>query len=365
MKGDISYPFSFEKMKKNLLFLIFCPVDELDSENRPVLENRSIKYTLKNTSFKKCYYEDSRLNNDKLMNVESLRSFVRNQEEIYEIIEKINKVIDSQLVNSAVSEVKKFFFLNFILYKSINYFFLKNTVVPATYSNMSRISQGIVSLLVEVSYEKQAKLDHLTINKTSIYEYANRKGFLISTKGVCAAPINMLKDYIGFLLKPESKRCFSSESVEKEITNIIYLTNIILKMELACIIYEAMRVKAWKKNNSENQPKSLFAIKYSQIAHKIGKEEAPFDNLLFTSIYNLYILPSQSDIENFKCLAEQLNNLLEQNKWDSHLEVALLNFREYSRKLFLNFANEFEKLGFNGNVQKDDFNIFFGEWPEF
>ena len=82
MKGDISYPFSFEKMKKNLLFLIFCPVDELDSENRPVLENRSIRYILKNTSFKKCYYEDSRLNNDKLMNVESLKSFVRNQEEI-------------------------------------------------------------------------------------------------------------------------------------------------------------------------------------------------------------------------------------------------------------------------------------------
>ncbi|NUF85835.1 hypothetical protein, partial [Acinetobacter seifertii] len=295
MKGDISYPFSFEKMKKNLLFLIFCPVDELDSENRPVLENRSIRYILKNTSFKKCYYEDSRLNNDKLMNIESLKSFVKNQEEIYEIIEKIREVVDSQLEGDEIPEVKKFFFLNFILYKSINYFFLKSTVIPATYSNMSRISQGIVSLLVEISYEKQAKLDHLTINKTSIYEYANRKGFLISTKGVCAAPINMIKDYIGFLLKPESKRYSSKESVDEEILNIIYLSNIILKMELACLIYEAMRVKAWKKNNIESKPKSLFAIRYSQIAHKIGKEELPFDNLLFTSIYNLYILPSQSD----------------------------------------------------------------------
>ncbi|MDO7412005.1 hypothetical protein Q5X48_09285 [Acinetobacter baumannii] len=365
MKGDISYPFSFEKMKKNLLFLIFCPVDDLDSENRPVLENRSIKYTLKNSSFKKCYYEDSRINNDKIMNVESLKSFVKNQEDIYKIIEKISSVIEKQLQDSAISEVKKFFFLNFILYKSINYFFLKSTVIPATYSNMSRISQGIVSLLVEISYEKQANLDHLTINKTSIYEYANRKGFLISTKGVCAAPINMIKDYIGFLLNPESKICLSIESVDEEILNIIYLANIILKMELACLIYEAMRVKVWKKNNPENKPKILFAIRYSQIAHKIGKEELPFDNLLFTSIYNLYILPSQSDIENFKYLAEQLNSILEQNKWDSHLGVAVLNFREFSRKLFLNFANEFEKLGFNGNVQKDDFNIFFGEWPEF
>lgn len=371
MNTKLVYPFQAHFMKKNLMFLTFCPVDFLDSDNRPVLENRSLIYKLETTSFKKCPYKDSRANTEKLMNQASLRSFIQHKDKVYEVIKRLCSTFGLILTDKEKNSIQGIYFTNYVLYKLASFSMLKNfnndeIRIPVEYSIISRISHGVINFVHELSYEICSENKEFQITFDSLYSMANERGNLMDTKGACAAPGEIIKQYFSTI-----NDSMKSPTLDKDSLLFIKYGYLNFQLELLALIYETIRAKLWRTYNknyeikTNPQPKPLFAINYCMVAHKISKFKNSFENSSFKRTYTLYT-PIYSldgiDLDHILKLAKQLENEIDKNNFSPNLKL-IFNFRELAKLYFSDIANEMKIFDFKNEIIENNIDIFFGEWP--
>jgi len=119
MKFELPYPFGIDFMKNNHAFLLFCPPDGLDREGRPVLEGRSIRFSVSSTDYRQCPYPDSRGKSKRAMNVASLQSLIKNQAGIRSLITGIATYLhDEKIIHPQASAAEKIYAIAYIGYKA-------------------------------------------------------------------------------------------------------------------------------------------------------------------------------------------------------------------------------------------------------
>lgn len=371
MKTKLIYPFQAHFMKKNLMFLTFCPVDFLDSDNRPVLENRSLIYKVKATSFKKCPYKDSRANTEKLMNHESLRSFIQHKNKVYEVLKKLCSTLGLILADNERNTIQGIYFTNYILYKLASFSMLKNfdndeIRIPVEFSIISRISHGVINFIHELSYEICSEKKQFQITLDNLYAIANERSNLVDSKGACAAPDEIIKQYFSVI-----NDSLKSPKQDKDSLLFIKYAYLNFQLELLALIYETIRVKVWRiySKNCEAkinlQPKPIFAINYCMVAHKISKFKNSFENFSFKRTYTLYIPISclgGIDLDHILTIAKQLENEIDEGDLPTNIE-SILNFKKLVNIYFSNLADEMKVFNFKNEIKANQIDIFFGEWP--
>lgn len=371
MKTELIYPFQAQFMKKNLMFLTFCPVDFLDSDNRPVLENRSLIYKTKSTAFRKCPYKDSRANTQKLINYDSLKSFILHKEKVYEVLKKLCSTLGLILTDKERNTIQSVYFTNYVLYKLANFSMLKNfnnneIRIPVEYSIISRISHGVINFIHEISYEICSEKKEVQITFDNLYSLANERGNLIDTKGACAAPGEIIKQYFSVITDS-----LKLPTLDKDNLLFIKYGYLNFQLELLALIYETIRAKLWRSYNKNYemkinlQPKPLFAINYCMVAHKISKFKNSFENYSFTRTYTLYIpIPNLGgvDLNHLLKIAKQLESEIDEKPLPPNVEL-ILNFKKLVNLYFSNLANEMKVFNFKNEIIANHIDIFFGEWP--
>lgn len=353
------------------MFLTFCPVDFLDSDNRPVLENRSLIYKVKTTSFKKCPYKDSRANTEKLINYDSFKSFIQHKDKVYGFLEKLCSTLGLIITYKERNTIQSVYFTNYVLYKLASWAMLKNfnndeIKIPVEYSIISRISHGVINFIHEISYEICSENKEFQITFDSLYSIANERGNLTDTKGACAAPGEIIKQYFSTI-----NNSIQSPTLDKDSLLFIKYGYLNFQLELLALIYETIRAKLWRTYNENYeikinpQPKPLFTINYCMVAHKISKFKNSFENSSFKRTYALYTPISSLDgidIDHILKIAKQLESEIDKNNFSSNLEL-IFNFRELAKLYFSDIANKMKIFDFKNEIIANNIDIFFGEWP--
>ncbi|MDC5255910.1 hypothetical protein ACSHU8_13800 [Acinetobacter baumannii] len=371
MKTKLIYPFPSNFMKKNLMFLTFCPVDFLDSDNRPVLENRSLIYKVESESLKKCLYKDSRANTEKLINYDSLKSFIQHKDKVYTVIKQLCSNLGYILKDQKITTIQTIYFTNYVLYKLASLSMLKNfneeeIKIPVEYSIISRISHGVINFVHELSYEQCLEQTSIQINFEELYDIANKRGNLIDINGACAAPAEIIKQYF----KVMSNSLNTPELNHKSLLCIKY-GYLSFQLELLSLIYETIRVKLWhliNKNNdivNKKHPFPLFSFNYCMVAHKISKFSNSFEHPSFMRTYSLYFhLPDLGTVDLNQILkeAKKISDELDIQELPINIE-SISNFKKNANIYFLDIANEMKFFNFKNEIMANQIDIFFGEWP--
>lgn len=349
-------------MLKNSLFLIFCPTDSLDSENRPVLEGRSIIYKLEKEAYSECFYNDCRFNSKKLMNIQSLQSFHKNKNIIRNIIRNFGQVVNTDLEEN---NPNRLFALSYTLFKSVNYFYImkiisNNGEIEEGYSHISRFSNGLVNILLEIYSLKGNVHSFEENNALNLYQFADREGFLIGNKEVCAAPKNLIIQYLELI-----NESLNYEDGEKDLKKNIYydiykFSSLIYCMELITLIYETVRCYFFEVNintNYKGSPK--FSITHCLLAQKISRTKSPFNHDLFK---RLMVLNWANDYQKKKIekLLSMANKIIDSNELNT---IEIKKFKLYFEELINEYKLIFEEIFNFDDSLTAPLEVFFGKWP--
>lgn len=365
-------------MKCNKAFLLFCPPDCLDGENRPVLEGRSIQHRLKPSAYEECPYADSR---EKVINVESLKALSKNKDEVFAFIQNISTYLQNkELIDEGDSSLLAVYQLAYIGYKSPQIFFIKKIFdeeidIPVPCAVASRFLHGLINTLSIMALDdKDADLQKRTFTAAEIHDYAASKGYLNGRYESCAASSSTILKYLKTIVDACLKKAphdLPHQRSAEEIEEICYGARVINELEFCSLIYETVRCRTLRTQEFRNQEKALrdgpiplFATTHCLIAKKISTFEKPFEHILFKRAYNL----SKSLLINTQRvnLIQDLANQVLANASDFETSrKRRLKLKYEMRSLFESYAKFMEKHIDAGEFLAADLDVFFGKWPAY
>lgn len=375
MTFSLPYPFDVDYMRRNKVFLLFCPTDRLDDEQRPVLEGRSLLYKLDNAAYQACPYSDSRGKFDKPINVESLKSLSRHQDTVADLIRGMGKYLVDQR-DDGVSEpdMAQLYALSYMGYKSPGLFFCRmllneDASIPAVCSVASRFFHGLMNLLSLVALEHNGALAGVKITPGELYDYADTRGHLVGAKESCAASKTTIIKYLSLITESCDEAAQADvdlmSSVD-ELETICDLAQVIEELEFACLIYETMRCWLWRQTPGYEARSDIqkFATPHCLVAKKISRMKDPFAHLLFKRARNLSrTLGGESvattrfiELASWSVTAAQENSA-------SSLEIHQGLKSELLRFIY-QYAEFIERHVVGGEFLSADLDVFFGTWPD-
>ncbi|WP_395605995.1 hypothetical protein [Pseudomonas sp. B16120] len=375
MTFSLPYPFDVDYMRRNKVFLLFCPTDRLDDEQRPVLEGRSLLYKLDSTAYQVCPYSDSRGKVDKPINVESLKSLSRHQDTVTDLIRGMGKyLVDQHDDGGSGPDMAQLYALSYMGYKSPSLFFCRmllneSASIPAVCSVASRFFHGLMNLLSLVALEYNGALAGVRITPAELYDYADTRGHLVGAKESCAASKTTIIKYLSLITESCDGAAQADEhlmSSVDELEIICDLAQVIEELELACLIYETMRCWLWRQTPGyeARADRQKFATPHCLMAKKISRMKDPFEHLLFKRARNLSrTLGGESaattrfiELASWSVTAAQENSV---SFVEIHqgLKSELLCF-------IYQYAEFIEQHVVGGEFLSADLDVFFGTWPD-
>ncbi|MCR6476506.1 hypothetical protein NU688_10095 [Variovorax sp. ZS18.2.2] len=385
MIKKIPYPFSLDVMKRNLLFLPFCPPDGLDSDGRPVLEGRSIYYKPGEKSYRRCTYGDSRSHSGKPMNLESLQALNGHKSDVQELIHDLSDILRTKLPEAdGLSWLKSLYALAYILYKAPSYFFVRQVLdssvkIPGFYASASRFSHGLVNMLSILALDHDGQLGDLHCNAEELYGIADRSGYLVGRNEVCAAPKNQIIAYFELMrvgLAGEIDRSGGNKRPQKQdIQAVCDFGCAMFLLEIISLVYETVRCRLWRCGHvassdaasAANEPRALHAITHCSVAQRISRDRQPFSHVLFRRLSNFYWGESDGRYSIHQIVASA-NELLEKSELarvdPTAWEFQLAGFQERVRNSLLAHRPVLPECTDEGALLSSGLDIFFGKWPQ-
>jgi len=342
-----------------------------------------MRYKLHPAAYQRCPYRDSRSHADKPINVESLRSLVRRQEEVLVFIGDIARYLRTHAAVAAdCSGLSTMHALSYIGYKSPQIFFMKKILdelgeVPAILAIAARFFHGLVNVLALMALNQEGWPEGREIAANDIYRYAERNGHLVGKSESCAASSATIIRYLtaihhsccGHGVADFSEQ-YSGALPVGTVESVCHGARITMELELCCLIYETVRCKFWRQIPADNtvqahghEPISSFATTHCLVARKISLAERPFDHVLFSRAYHLArpLLINHERVDRMIGLAIEAVNTCpsdrqQRDKQRAHVKAALLDrFDDHTDFL----ARQVKQ----GACLSADLDVFFGKWP--
>jgi len=383
MKFELPYPFGIDLMKNNHAFLLFCPPDGLDWEGRPVLEGRSIRFSVPSTDYRQCPYPDSRGKSKRAMNVASLQSLMKNQAGIRSLITGIATYLhDEKIIHPQTSAAEKIYAIAYIGYKAPQIFFMRQVLgscqdIPVICSIMSRFSHGIVNVLSLMILDNDSEFPADFEISERIYRYADSKGHLIGRRESCAASKSTIIKYIE-MIENADLNIFFEEGIKeqakedrglscKDTEMICHAARMVAELELGALIYETVRCKFWRNFNKSNLDDGLvqkFATTHCLVAKKISLESNPFEHPLFKRAHKLTesMLINKKTIDAMLSVARKITNPYAEDAYCNTKKRMVL--KKLLASLFSRHTQFLmTQLSSDGLFLSVDIDNFFGRWP--
>ncbi|KVM54653.1 hypothetical protein WJ58_16295 [Burkholderia ubonensis] len=382
MKTELSYPFGIDFMRQNKVFMFFCPPDCLDEDGRPVLEGRSMLHKPDSAAYQACPYRDSRAGTRKPINVESLQSLMRHQNEVVAFIREIARHLRSRkIIGDVGGSIGDMYTLAYVCYKSPEIYFVKQVFgglaeVPVVCSIVSRFFHGLVNLFAIMALEHEGDLAQIDRTPEEIYCYADDGGYLVGVNEACAASKATIVKYIAIVrqaLLPDGDAARFTDVVlsEQEMDMVIQAAQVMMSLEFHGLIYETARCRSWRQINESDppagnlkEPLSRFATTHCLVAKKLSLDERPFEHLLFKRARNLSwaLLIDRASAER---LLESANAYLTTSVRDTEARRARREGLKSEMLWLIERHRRFvaEHVAGEGYLTAD-LDIFFGRWPE-
>lgn len=366
----LPYPFDVPFLRQNAAFLLFCPPDRLDAEGRPVLEGRSMCYSLDKSAFATCTYGDSRRSAGKLMNVEALRALSRHQEDTLELIRAIGHVLKhSGERNDRAPDLNSLYALAYVGYRAPSLYFCQQVLdtsvaIPTACAVFARFAHGLVNVLALIALEQGGKLSGSYMTAEQLYRYADERGHLIGVHEACAASHSSIVRFLEHCLEAVSGHP-ADVDVPKPVALIVSTAALTIELELACLVYETVRCAAWYRCPLQDgaQLKQMFAVTHCLQAKKIAQVDRPFEHLLFTrarALTQSLVNEHASMTRLIELARESIESLAREGR------IAIEQRHRLKAQLvgvFAMHADRFGKQVKDGCYLTADLDVFFGRWP--
>ncbi|MFJ2466765.1 hypothetical protein [Pseudomonas sp. NPDC087615] len=372
MTFQLPYPFGVEYMRQNKIFMLFCPPDRLDAEQRPVLEGRSILYTLDECALQPCPYTDSRGDSGKPINVESLKALSRHQEATAQFIQHIGSYLaEGQGGIAGAPDLGRLYALSYIGYRAPSLYFCKkflddSVAIPVVCAVASRFFHGLVNMLALIALEHEGRLVGVSMTAEQLYRYADDRGHLIGLKEACAASKATIVKYLALCLEAGATKSPADQPASLPIDAIARTARVTMDLEFASLVYETVRCWFWSRlpGNEDKAVKQMFATTHCLQARKIAKAEQPFEHVLFTRARNLMLTLGREPaaIARLVEIARDGINAVAHDR----LSRTVVHERLKAQMVDI-FAQQAECLekhtGWEGCLSSD-LDVFFGGWPD-
>ncbi len=371
MTLQLPYPFDVEFMKQNTAFMLFCPPDRLDAENRPVLEGRSVIYKLTEDAFQACPYHDSRSRAGKPMNVDSLKALSRHQEATVQLIEGIGGYLATHDgIDCKSSDLGRLYALAYVGYRAPSLYFCRQLLndsdaIPTACAVASRFFHGLVNVLALIALEHGGRLDGVYMSAEQLYRYVDDRGYLIGTREVCAASAASIVRYLDLCLAAAGGQSSTLAPSTIPVAILARTAQVTMELEFACLVYETVRCAFWRslpghENETVNQ---LFATTHCLQARKIALAQDPFAHLLFTRARNLTatLIREHASITRLVEIAREAINGI----GGSRPARSLLHERLKAQlvEIFARHSDAVDEAFGGGAYLCADIDVFFGDWP--
>lgn len=353
-------------MRQNKAFLLLCPPDVLDADQRPILEGRSVQYPIHQDSIRACPYTDSRRSSPNGMNIDSLKSFSVYKADVASYMYAMGGILKSSIyLERSYYDLSQLHALSYLCYKSPMLNFSKKILglecqVPVAQAIASRICHGLVNMLDLMMLQSEGSLAGLHMTPQELYEYSDKNGHLIGLKEVCSASPSTIIKFLDLCQDSLNQPPVHTQAYSC-LFPIHQLGCIILELEFASLIYETVRCKLW--NHTNKGFTQLFATPHCRIAKRIASSESPFDQLLFHRALSQWRnLESNSSAAEYlyttaaQCLLDLKNNSVSLDEIHSQLYGA------YLQVLALH-AEKLDELLPGGSFLSLSIDTFFGQWP--
>lgn len=240
-----------------LNYIFIEPKDILDIGGRPLAESRASSFVKQDVNFEilECPYKDSRYKNKNHMNVSPFKLMGRYWKEIMNEISIVQRYymerlnIESiQLNDLWIESVIGISYPYFLMLKKNNP--IIDGEIPLIVGALYKASFGISNVCLDIllnNHRDGISMSNYKISGDVIYDYADKNGYLIGPKEVCAGSANCIKQTIQQMitttdqdyLSPRSDRFLS----EEEYNSLISFSNHIGITFLIRIIYEEIESK--------------------------------------------------------------------------------------------------------------------------
>ncbi|WP_339413623.1 hypothetical protein [Pseudomonas sp. EA_35y_Pfl2_R5] len=374
MTYKLPYPFDVEYMRRNKAFLLFCPPDRLDEEQRPVLEGRSVLYKLDESSYQSCPYSDSRGISGKPINVESLKALSRHQDAVAKLMEGVGRYVARQRsVDGAAPDLSHMYALAYIGYRSPSLYFCRKLFdeeveIPSVCSVASRFFHGLMNMLALIALEHDGVLDGVTMTPEQLYRYADDRGHLIGIKESCAASKAAIVKYLSLSFEV----CIEPTQSDQETLGSLLPFNAIghaaqvtMELEFASLVYETVRCWLWRRmpGYEGKAPAQKFATTHCLLAKKIAQAALPFEHVLFKRARNL-MLALGSEGPSITRLIEMAHECLEAAENDRKCRAIVHERLKFQMlEIFEQQTDFLEQHVIGGCFLSSDLDSFFGNWP--
>ncbi|WP_419735679.1 hypothetical protein [Pseudomonas sp. COR18] len=371
MTYQLPYPFDALLMKQNKIFLLFCPPDCLDEEQRPVLEGRSMRHPLPQGAFEACPYADSRSMSQKRMNTESLKSLSRHKEEVSSFIYNIGSTLKKETFQGSTQyDLAQLYALSYIGYKSPSLHFCNELLgsgyqVPTVHAIASRFFHGLVNMLDLLMLESGGSLAGVYMTPQELYEYADSHGHLLGLKEACAASPATIIKFLELCQDALQSSTHQATSTLHTIPSIYQLACIILELEFTSLVYETVRCRLWKLTHSNGSASltQLFAIPHCRIAKRLASSDHPFEHVLFHRALHQWRLLDSCSAPAQAMRQTAIECLIEVAQCAMDHETVHRRMRESFIEVLSFHANQIDDLIPGGALLSMNLDTFFGRWP--
>ncbi|MBF8791648.1 hypothetical protein IRZ70_02360 [Pseudomonas monteilii] len=370
----LPYPFDIATLRRNKAFMLFCPPDVLDEERRPVLEGRSLLYTLEASDFQACPYADSRGRSANPMNVESLKALSRNQDAVANFIRDAGQfVLACSGDELTAPDLGHLYALSYIGYRAPTLYFCNKLFddsweIPAVCSVTSRFFQGLLNMLALIALEHDGQLAGVPMTAQALYQYADKHGHLVGSAESCAASKATIIKYLAQCI--DACRQVSSFSAMSpvssiELEGVCRIAQVTMALEFTSLVYETSRCWLWRQEAGHDPSKLVqrYATKHCFLAKKISLTDAPFAHPLFKRAQNFLLTFGRQDLRSQR-LVHIAGECVDQVR-HKHVTVAQAHERlkRHVLDIFAQHAETVEPYVAGGCFLSSDIDLFFGPWP--
>ncbi len=371
MTLQLPFPFDVEFMKQNTAFMLFCPPDRLDAEDRPVLEGRSVVHRLTADAFQACPYRDSRARAGKPMNVDSLKALSRHQEATANLIQGIGEYLTTyEGTDCSPSDLGRLYALAYVGYRAPSLYFCRQLLdgsetIPAVCAVASRFFHGLVNVLALIALEHGGRLEGVYMTAEQLYRYADDHGHLVGAREVCAASVASIVKYLDLCLAAADGRSGTLTPTVVPVADLVATAQVIMELEFACLVYETVRCAFWRSlpGREHETVRQLFATPHCLQAKKMAQAQDPLKHLLFARARHLTgtLVNEHGSISRLIEIAgEAIDGMgtsrLVRASLHERLKVQL-------REIFARHADAVAEAFGGGTYLCADLDVFFGDWP--
>ncbi|NTA59896.1 hypothetical protein G6L32_14775 [Agrobacterium tumefaciens] len=245
LKAGLPFPLDVDFVLSQSTFRTYLPMEGVDAGGRTLLEGRSLLYKTLPSDYQKCPYKDSRYNHENSMNITALRDLTSHSSGTIAYFSQLARAVKTEMdTDGPVDVTTHLLWLGYVGYKApqpwlLSQLYGSSLILPSSVAIVAKLAQGFIDLAYSTAEPDAPPAPEKSA--AAIYSYADSHMRLIGRHEVCAAPPNLIKQFLNIAFEPGTEPKTGPE-LDFTLSQLLDYASLSWAAEVAALSYNYVRL---------------------------------------------------------------------------------------------------------------------------